>query len=128
MPIGTSIRTARSGTVAAVADNFRDGSGVVGQEKFIIIRHDDNSVSRYAHLTLQGALFDLGDTVIQGEVIALSGNSGFSTAPHLHFDVNDGDCPILTNDCESLPVTFRNTSEHPNGLVEGVSYTAEPIN
>lgn len=125
MPIGTTIRAARSGTVVAVEDSFIDGNGIAGQENFIFIRHDDNSVSRYAHLTIQGALFDLDDTVTQGDVIGLSGNSGFSTAPHLHFDVNDGDCPILTNDCESLPVTFLNTSENPNGLVEGVSYTAE---
>jgi murein DD-endopeptidase MepM/ murein hydrolase activator NlpD len=71
------------------------------------------------------ALFQWGNIVIRGDIIALSGNSGFSTAAHLHFDVNDGECDVLTNNCGSLPVTFQNTTEHPNGLVEGVSYTAE---
>lgn len=127
MPVGTKIRAARSGTVAAVRDNFSDGSGVSGQENYIFIEHNDGSVSRYAHLTILGALFEVGDMVEQNEVIALSGNSGASTAPHLHFDVHDGNCPILSIQCHPLEVTFRNTTAHPNGLVEGNSYTATPI-
>jgi murein DD-endopeptidase MepM/ murein hydrolase activator NlpD len=127
MPIGTSIHAARRGTVAAVNEDFSDGTGISGQENFIFIEHDDGSIGRYAHLTKLGALFEVGENVERGDAIALSGNSGASTAPHLHFDVHDGNCPILSIDCNPLEVTFRNTSAHPNGLVEGVSYTAEPF-
>jgi len=127
MPIGTSIHAARRGTVAAVGEDFSDGTGITGQENFIFIEHDDGSIGRYAHLTQQGALFEVGENVEQGDAIALSGNSGASTAPHLHFDVHDGNCPILSIDCNPLEVTFRNTAAHPNGLIEGVSYTANPL-
>ena len=127
MPISTSIYAARRGTVAAVVESSLDGTGIAGQENFIFIEHDDGSIGRYAHLTQQGVLFEVGENVEQGDVIALSGNSGASTAPHLHFDVHDGNCPILSIDCNPLEVTFRNTTAHSNGLVEGVSHTAVPI-
>ena len=84
MSIGTSIHAARRGTVAAVGEGFIDGTGISGQENFIFIEHDDGSIGRYAHLTRQGALFEVGENVEQGEVIALSGNTGASTVPHLH--------------------------------------------
>ena len=127
MPIGTQIRAARSGTVAAVKGDASDGTGVSGQENYIFIEHTDGSIGRYVHLTKFGALFEVGDIVEQNELIALSGNTGASTAPHLHFDVHDGNCPILSIDCHPLEVTFRNTTAHPNGLVEGNSYTATPF-
>jgi murein DD-endopeptidase MepM/ murein hydrolase activator NlpD len=124
MPIGTQIRAARRGTVAAVKADSSDGTSVSGQENYIFIEHDDGSVGRYVHLTKFGALFEVGDIVEQNELIALSGNTGASTAPHLHFDVHDGNCPILSIQCNPLEVTFKNTSPHANGLVEGNSYTA----
>jgi murein DD-endopeptidase MepM/ murein hydrolase activator NlpD len=127
MPIGTEIRAARSGKVAAIRENFKDGTEILGQENYIFVEHEDGSIGRYAHITILGALFDEGDIVEQGDVIALSGNTGASTAPHLHFDVHDGNCPILSIDCNPLEVTFKNTDPHPNGLIEGVSYTAEPF-
>ena len=127
MPIGTKVRAARSGKVAAVRENFKDGTEILGQENYIFIEHDDGSIGRYAHITKLGALFDEGEIVEQGDVIALSGNTGASTAPHLHFDVHDGNCPILSLDCNPLEITFINTEPHPNGLIEGVSYTAEPV-
>ena len=125
LPIGAPILAARGGTVTAVVDNFSDGTRISGEENYIFIEHDDGSVARYIHLTTMGALFDVGESVAQGEVIARSGDSGRSTAPHLHFDVLDGSCIPRDSDlCNSLPITFSNTSDHPNGLVEMVSYTA----
>jgi hypothetical protein len=46
----------------------------------------------------------VGDLVARGQIIALSGDSGYSGRPHLHFEV-DGACA----GCGSIPVTFRNT-------------------
>jgi murein DD-endopeptidase MepM/ murein hydrolase activator NlpD len=125
MPVGTEILAARSGTVVAVQESFKEGTGVSGQENYIFIEHVDGSIGRYAHITTMGALFEEGEIVNQGDVIAFSGNTGNSTAPHLHFDVHDGNCPILSIDCNALEITFKNTKPHPNGLVEGLTYTAE---
>jgi murein DD-endopeptidase MepM/ murein hydrolase activator NlpD len=126
MPIGTTLVASRSGVIVAVEENFSDGTGVPGEENFVVIEHDDGTTSRYIHLTTLGALVDLQDTVVQGQAIGISGHSGNSTEPHLHFDVGDGPCtPHVNTNCRSLPVNFRNTSPHVNGLVQGQSYTAE---
>jgi len=126
MPIGTTLVASRSGVVVAVEEGFSDGTGVPGEENFIVIEHDDGTTSRYIHLTTLGALVDLQDTVVQGQAIGMSGHSGNSTEPHLHFDVGDGPCtPHVNTNCRSLPVNFINTSPHVNGLVQGQSYTAE---
>lgn len=126
MPTGTSIVAARDGTVVAVVEQHSDETGVPGDENYIVLSHDDGTKSRYIHLTQQGALVELNDTVLQGQAIGISGNSGNSTGPHLHFDVGDGACiPHVDANCRSLPINFLNTSPHSNGLIEGQRYTAE---
>lgn len=125
MPIGNSIVAVRGGVVVAIEEGFVDGTGKPREENYIVIEHIDNTVSRYIHLTTLGALVDLQETVVQGQVIAISGNTGNSSEPHLHFDVGDGPCtPHVQTSCRSLPVNFRNTSAHQNGLIQGQSYTA----
>ena len=119
MPIGTNIVAVRDGTVLQVQDNFQDGTQVPGQENFIHVRHGDGTVAVYKRLSKDGALAGQNDPVQQGQVIALSGNSGSGSDPHLHFHVQ------ACSDCVSIPVTFKNTRAHPNGLVQGESYTAQ---
>lgn len=129
MPIGTSVVAARAGIVVAVQEEYLDDSGVDLQENYVFIKHSDGSIGRYFHLTRQGALVEVGDSVRQGEVIARSGNSGQSPIPHLHFDVQMCGLNLPPNynqlPCgQTLPVTFRNTSSHACGLVTGRSYVA----
>jgi murein DD-endopeptidase MepM/ murein hydrolase activator NlpD len=93
MPQGTAVYAARGGVVIAVKeDETRGGVGkkYVGTENGIVIRHSDGSHAHYLHLQYNGALVNVGDTVRQGQQIGLSGSTGFSAFPHLHFEVTKG--------------------------------------
>jgi murein DD-endopeptidase MepM/ murein hydrolase activator NlpD len=131
MPIGTHLHAARSGVVVAVEERFADGDRADFHENWVMIRHVDDTVARYIHLTRNGALVEAGERVAQGQVIGLSGDTGASNGPHLHFDVQT--CgPNLPPGYNRLPcgmtvpVSFRNTEPHGCGLQNGRGYTALP--
>ena len=119
MPIGTDIVATKAGTVAVVVEDFTENNNTPGEENYLIIQHNDGTISGYYHLTQDGITVEVGDTVSQGDIVAQSGNTGDSSGAHLHFEV------ALCEDCKTLPVNFKNTREHNNGLIEGESYKAE---
>lgn len=132
MPIGTTVTAARGGVVIAVEERFADSDHADFHENWVMIRHPDATVARYIHLTQNGARVDVGDPVIPGQAIGLSGNSGASLGPHLHFDVQA--CgPNLPPGYNSLPcgqtqpLSFRNTMAHTCGLEAGRTYRAESL-
>jgi len=132
MPIRSEVVAARAGVVVAARDSFRDGNGLDLQENFVFIRHGDGTIGRYFHLTHRGALVVVGDTVLPGDTIGLSGNTGQSALPHLHFDVQA--CgPNLppgynTLPCgQTVPVQFANAAAHSCGLVPRRRYRALPF-
>lgn len=129
MPIGTKIVAARDGVVVSVRESFVDGNNIDLQENYVFIQHQDGSVARYFHLTHDGALVEEGDTVNAGDVIALSGNTGQSGGPHLHFDVQQcgPNLPPHYNQLpcgQTKPITFKNTRPHQCGLKSGETYRA----
>ena len=128
MPIGSPIVAARSGRVIAVEGRFVDTDHMFGHENHVAVQHDDATVGEYAHLTHDGALVAVGDAVVQGQPIGLSGHSGNSTAPHLHFHVTQCARSSWLNfeaPCaQTLPLTFRNTLPHPCGLLLYRAYPA----
>jgi murein DD-endopeptidase MepM/ murein hydrolase activator NlpD len=77
MPVGTDIYAAEKGKVS------RSGSAT-GYGNMIEIDHGNGKTTRYAHLKSMNVA--VGDMVEKGQKIALSGNSGDSTGPHLHFE------------------------------------------
>lgn len=118
MPIGTTLVAARAGVVEELEERFVDGNGVTSEANYLLIRHEDGNASVYFHLTHDGVLPHLGERAEQSEPIARSGQTGRSgIAPHLHFGV-------LGPAGLTIPVTFRNTVAHPNGLVQGEIYPA----
>lgn len=87
---GTGICAARSGVVIAARGDSQKGG--LKQENlsdgnYISIRHIDGSVAHYWHLDYNGVLVAPGDSVTTGQRIGLSGNTGYSAFPHLHFEV-----------------------------------------
>jgi murein DD-endopeptidase MepM/ murein hydrolase activator NlpD len=58
-----------------------------GRANFVRVLHDDGTMGLYAHLKPEGVLVRVGQRVRQGQRIGLSGNTGFTTGPHLHFAV-----------------------------------------
>ena len=123
MSIGTLVTVARSGRVVYVLESYSDSDQMAGHENVVIIMHEDSTYARYVHLTFNGALVQVNQTVVLGDTVGLSGNSGSSAAPHLHFDVTrtfDG------RGDQTIPFDFKNTSPHPVGLQRGVAYEALP--
>lgn len=91
MPVGTDIYAARSGTVVEVAsDNYRGGFDTTregAEANLVRILHDDGTFAVYAHLNRSSIRVRPGDQVLRGQYIADSGNTGFSSGPHLHFAI-----------------------------------------
>ena len=89
--IGTPVLAARDGVVMQVESDF-DKAGLNlerfgGRANFVRILHEDGTMTLYAHLKAEGALVRVGQRVRAGQQIGLSGNTGFTTGPHLHFAV-----------------------------------------
>jgi len=125
MPLGTPVCAARAGIVIEVIDEFGEGRD---DEKFgamankILILHDDGTIGAYLHLLRGGMRTKFGDRVETGAVIGASGNSGWSTGPHLHFEV----FRKLEPGCrETLPVRFRTADGDGIVLEPGKSYRAD---
>ncbi|WP_440862117.1 M23 family metallopeptidase [Stenotrophomonas maltophilia] len=91
LPEGTLVLAAREGTVMQIQDGFRgngqDRERDGARANFIRVLHSDGSMALYGHLQAGGMRVRRGQAVGAGQPIGLSGNSGFSSAPHLHFVV-----------------------------------------
>jgi murein DD-endopeptidase MepM/ murein hydrolase activator NlpD len=68
------------------------GNGLRGYGNVIILRHDRQRTSLYAHNSALNV--KLGDHIARGAVIAQLGSTGHSTGPHVHFEIRDGDTPL----------------------------------
>jgi murein DD-endopeptidase MepM/ murein hydrolase activator NlpD len=127
MPEGTLVCAARSGVVVRTKDDSHKGGGSMSYDKFnnyILIRHADGTLAHYCHLQKDGNLVKPGQEVSAGDPIAHSGNTGFSSGPHLHF------CVFKTKNGRSrisLPVKFRTSPDTAGTLVSGRSYRAEAV-
>lgn len=122
MPEGTLVRAARGGVVVRTKDGSDRGGPSMDFDacnNYVLIRHADGTLGQYCHLQKGGVLVKPGQTVAAGDPIAHSGNTGFSTGPHLHF------CVFVAKngrESESLPVKFRTSEGLALTLVSGHAY------
>ncbi len=95
-PIGTPVYAMRSGRVIFIRDIYPDtggGSGNSGTFNAVVIAHDNGYRSAYLHLEqgfIQKVGIHEGDQVVAGQLIGYTGNSGWSSGPHLHVEVHKG--------------------------------------
>jgi hypothetical protein len=124
MPVGTDIVAARDGVVFDVSStNFEGGPDAdeyADLANIVRILHDDGTFALYAHLNWNSIRVNPGDRVQAGQYIADSGNTGFSSGPHLHFAVQRN----LGMRVESMPVTFRGPGGSPISPQRGLSLPA----
>lgn len=126
MPVGTPVLAARDGVVVATEDqNTEGGPSQAMREKanYVMICHDDGTIAGYYHLAHRGVRVSVGQEVEAGTVIGLSGNTGFSSAPHLHFEVR---VPEGGKGVRTIPTAFETEDSDDEGewLKQGKRYTA----
>jgi murein DD-endopeptidase MepM/ murein hydrolase activator NlpD len=116
VPVGTPVVAARGGIVMDSARNFHRNGDDLNRDgpraNYVRILHDDGSMAIYAHLDYRGVTVQDGQRVRAGQLIGRSGNTGYSTGPHLHFavQVNRGMQMV------SIPFRMVDTKGRPLGL------------
>lgn len=124
---GTPVHAARDGVVAKIEESnslgcWRDGCGA--HANYVVVVHNDGTTGEYYHLQQDGALVDVGERVFAGQKIALSGNTGHTTIPHLHFAVYRA---VDWGNTQSIAARFATA----DGMIErtrrGGRYQATPI-
>jgi murein DD-endopeptidase MepM/ murein hydrolase activator NlpD len=90
MPEGTEVLAAREGKVIDIVQSNNRSCPTRSCAPFgnyVSILHPDGTIAQYYHLEQNGVQVKLGDSVTKGQFIAYSGNTGWSSGPHLHFNV-----------------------------------------
>lgn len=123
LPEGSSVLAARGGLIIGAEDKYKQGgndSYFQDKANFIQILHKDGSIAEYGHLKYKGVIVKIGQVVRTGEKIGFSGNTGFSSAPHLHFHVLK---PTENfHRLESFPTSFETDEGLVDELQRGVVY------
>lgn len=127
MPEGTPVLAARGGKVVALKEDSQLGGpekNYEGLANFVLIQHKDGTVGNYAHLQAYGIKVKVGQNVAAGEPIGLSGNTGYTSGPHLHFNVfktRNG------SERESISIRFRTEDGEAITLLQGCFYSAPTV-
>ena len=105
LPQGTPIIAARLGIVTETENRYNKASdkrSFMPKCNYVYIRHSDGEESVYAHLAFGSFRVRVGQQLRRGQILGLSGQTGYATYPHLHFGVydSDGNCirPMFDTD------------------------------
>ena len=77
---GTAVHAAKAGTV--IISQYSSSYG-----NFVVVSHGEGNTTLYAHMSTR--LVEAGESVGQGDILGLTGSSGHSTGPHLHFEISE---------------------------------------
>ncbi|WP_373070305.1 M23 family metallopeptidase [Sulfurimonas sp.] len=123
---GTKVFAARGGVVVKTKEDS-DKAGF-SQEfakygNFVTIQHEDMTFGTYYHLQKNGAMVSVGDRVESGSFIGYSGNTGYSSGPHLHFSVFSVDDDCIST--KTIPVKFITSNGVKETLKRGSYYKSK---
>lgn len=124
LPEGTDILASRGGKIIGVKNDSSIGGAdkkYANDANYVLIEHDDKTIGAYVHLLKGTVLVHIGQNVKVGQLIAKSGNTGWSSGAHLHFwvyKIKDG------FKRESIPIQFKTSEYESEELQENESYTA----
>lgn len=124
MPQGTPVCAARDGLVVKSRGDSTQGGPDHKFDKLancVFIQHSDGTIGEYLHLQHDGNKVKIGDMVKAGDVIGLSGSTGFSSGPHLHFAVFR---LKSASERETIPVKFRAAEGEAVIPIKGHAYMA----
>jgi murein DD-endopeptidase MepM/ murein hydrolase activator NlpD len=126
-PVATTVRATRPGVVVVTHDAAQ-GSGTTlefldyNRVNFVLVLHDDGTLGEYMHLSPSGVEVQPGQRVERGQALALSGNTGYSTTPHLHFQVQTAAEDGVSS--QSFPFVFATGPQRAEEPVQGHSYAS----
>lgn len=125
LPEGSPVHAAREGVVVEVVQDYTSAGTDASYREWdkanrVMVRHPDGTLAYYGHLQPGGVKVSVGQTVSAGQLLALSGNTGFSAGPHLHFEVRK---PRDGHQYETLPIRFNTEQGLGITLQQGLYYT-----
>jgi murein DD-endopeptidase MepM/ murein hydrolase activator NlpD len=107
MPVGTPVHAAREGVVLRREDSHTEACALEecsALANYIVVLHEDGTTGEYYHLDRGSIAVRAGERVGRGQLLARSGNTGYSTVPHLHFGVYRRGADGASH---SVPARFR---------------------
>ena len=125
MNIGTKVYAVRDGVVAKLKEDSNKGG--IGRKfskygNYVTIEHSDSTFATYYHLKKNGVVPRVGDKIQKGDFIAYSGNTGYSSGPHLHLAVFKASSATRT---KTIPIQFLTEKGVLKTPIQGLFYTAK---
>lgn len=126
LPIGSEVHAMRDGIVTALEEKHTEhgfSAEYASKANYIIIQHDDGTMAMYGHLNTNGVRVRLGERVYKHKFIGYSGNTGYSSGPHLHVHITA--IKSFTTGANSIPFKFLSKRGRIDSPTERFIYIAK---